>query len=70
MDFSSSSNAHAHAHAYAPALSFVSTPDAKVAPIVVAGAAFVGKTIAGGIIGGATSWGVNRVLDNRFPQRR
>lgn len=62
MDFSSSSKASA--------LSFTSTPDAKVAPIVVAGAAFVGKTIAGGVIGGAASWGVNRVLDNRFPARK
>lgn len=52
-------------------LSFASIPvNSKVAPIVVAGAAFVGKTIAGGVIGGAASWGVNRVLDNRFPQRK
>jgi len=69
MDFSSSSNADTHAYAV-PALSFAATPDAKVAPIVVAGAAFVGKTIAGGVIGGAASWGVNRALDNRFPARR
>lgn len=64
MDFSSSSNA--------VALSFVdvSNPDTKVAPIVVAGAAFVGKTIVGGVIGGAASWGVNRVLDNRFPAKK
>jgi hypothetical protein len=45
-------------------------PDAKIAPIVVAGAAFVGRAAVGGIIGGATSWGVNRVLDNRFPSRK
>ncbi len=45
-------------------------PDAKVAPIVVAGAVFVGRAVAGGVIGGAASWGVNRVLDNRFPSRR
>jgi hypothetical protein len=52
-------------------LSFASFPvDPKVAPIVVAGAAFVGKTLAGGVIGGAASWGVNRILDNRFPQRK
>jgi hypothetical protein len=51
-------------------LSFASPPDAKFAPIVVAGAAFVGKTIAGGVIGGAASWGVSRVLDNRFPQNK
>jgi hypothetical protein len=66
MEFSSSSVAHAHA----PALSFADSPDAKVAPIVVAGAAFVGRTIAGGVIGGAASWGVNRVLDNRFPAKK
>ena len=71
MDFASSSNAHAHAHAHGPTLSFTSTtPDAKVAPFVVSGAAFVGKTIVGGVIGGAASWGVNRILDNRFPSRR
>jgi len=45
-------------------------PDAKVAPIVVAGAAFVGRAAVGGIIGGAASWGVNRVLDNRFPSKK
>lgn len=52
-------------------LSFSSFPaESKVAPIVIAGAAFVGKTIAGGVIGGAASWGVNRILDNRFPQKK
>lgn len=52
-------------------LSFATTaPDAKIAPIVVAGAIFVGRAVAGGIIGGAATWGVNRVLDNRFPERR
>ena len=52
-------------------LSFATTaPDAKIAPIVVAGAVFVGKAVAGGVIGGAATWGVNRVLDNRFPARR
>jgi len=61
MDFSSSSS---------PALSLSDTPEAKVAPIMIAGAAFVGKTIAGGVIGGAASWGVNRVLDNRFPAKK
>jgi hypothetical protein len=45
-------------------------PDAKIAPIVVAGAVFVGRAVASGIIGGAASWGVNRVLDNRFPERK
>jgi hypothetical protein len=52
-------------------LSFATTaPDAKVAPFLAAGAAFVGKAVAGGLISGATTWGVNRVLDNRFPARR
>ena len=60
MDSSSSSS-----------LSFATTaPDAKLAPIVIAGAVFVGKAVAGGIIGGAATWGINRVLDNRFPERR
>lgn len=45
-------------------------PDPKIAPIVVAGAVFVGRAVAGGVIGGAASWGVNRVLDNRFPSRK
>jgi hypothetical protein len=45
------------------------TPDAKIAPIVVGGALFVGKAIAGGLIGTAASWGASRFLDNRFPQR-
>lgn len=64
MDFSSSS------HANVGALSFADSPDVKVAPIVVAGAAFVGKAVAGGVIGGAATWGVNRVLDNRFPAKK
>ena len=44
-------------------------PDPKIAPIVVAGAVFLGRAVAGGIVGGAASWGVNRVLDNRFPSK-
>ena len=47
-----------------------SAPDSKVAPIVVAGAVFVGRAVAGGIIGGAASWGANRILDNRFPSKK
>ena len=63
MDSSSSSSSLS--------LSFATTaPDAKLAPIVIAGAVFVGKAVAGGIIGGAATWGINRVLDNRFPERR
>ena len=46
-----------------------SAPDAKVAPIVVAGAVFIGRAVAGGVIGGAASWGANRILDNRFPSK-
>jgi len=64
MDFSSSSDANDST------LSFADTPDVKVAPIVVAGAAFVGRALAGGVIGGAASWGVNRVLDNRYPAKK
>ena len=44
-----------------------STPDSKIAPIIVAGGVFIGRAVVGGLIGGATSWGVNPVLDNRFP---
>ncbi len=51
-------------------LSFSSTPDAKVAPIIVGGAAFVGKAIVGGAAGAAGSWVTTRILDNRFPARR
>ena len=50
--------------------SFSSEPNAKIAPIVVAGAVFVGRALAGGVIGGAASWGANRILDNRFPTRK
>jgi hypothetical protein len=46
------------------------TPDAKIAPIVLGGVAFVGKAVVGGVIGSAASWGTTRLLDNRFPQRR
>ena len=42
-----------------------SAPDAKVAPLVVAGAAFVGRAAAAGAIG----WGVNRGLDMAFPKK-
>ena len=51
-------------------LSFSSIPDAKIAPIIVGGAAFVGKAVVGGAIGAAASWGTTRILDNRFPARR
>jgi hypothetical protein len=29
----------------------------------------VGKAVVGGVIGGAASWGANRILDNRFPSK-
>ena len=51
-------------------LSFSSTPDAKIAPIVVGGAAFIGKAIVGGAVGTAASWATTRLLDNRFPAKR
>jgi hypothetical protein len=55
-----------------PVISFSSntTPDAKIAPIVIGGAAFVGKAIIGGALGTAASWGTTRYLDNHFPSRR
>lgn len=52
-----------------PDPSFSSLPNAKVAPIIVSSAVFVGRAVAGGIIGGAASWGANRILDNRFPSK-
>lgn len=45
-------------------------PNAKVAPIIVGGAIFVGKAIIGGAAGAAGSWAATRILDNRFPARR
>lgn len=51
-------------------LSFSTAPDAKVAPIIVGGAVFVGKAIVGGAAGAAGSWAATRILDNRFPARR
>lgn len=47
-----------------------SSPDAKVAPIIVGGAVFAGKAIIGGALGAAASWGTTRLLDNRFPSRK
>jgi hypothetical protein len=51
-------------------LSFSTAPDAKIAPIIVGGAIFVGRAVVGGAIGAAASWGATRLLDNRFPARR
>lgn len=45
-------------------------PDAKIAPIVVGGAVFVGKALVGGAVGAAASWGTTRILDNRFPAKK
>lgn len=50
--------------------SFSSLPDPKIAPIIITGAVFVGRAVAGGVIGGAASWGVNKILDNRFPAKK
>jgi hypothetical protein len=47
-------------------LSFSNQPDAKVAPIVIGGAMFLGKAI----VGGAVSWGTERFLNNRFPPKK
>lgn len=51
-------------------LSFSSTPDAKIAPIIVGGAIFVGKAVVGGAIGAAGSWVTTRLLDKKFPAKR
>ena len=53
-----------------PSFSFSSAPAPKIAPVVVAGAVFIGRAVAGGVIGGAASWGANRILDNRFPSKK
>ena len=47
-----------------------SAPDAKIPPIVVGGAVFVGKALVGGAVGAAASWGTTRILDNRFPAKK
>ena len=51
-------------------LSFSTAPDAKIAPIIVGGAVFVGKAIVGGAAGAAGSWVATRLLDNRFPAKK
>lgn len=45
-------------------------PDAKIPPVVVGGAVFIGKAIVGGAAGAAGSWVTTRILDNRFPAKR
>jgi len=49
--------------------SFSNSPDTKIPPVVISGAIFVGKAVAGGAIGGATSWAAGRILDKRFPSK-
>jgi hypothetical protein len=49
--------------------SFSNSPDTKIHPVVISGAIFVGKAVAGGAIGGATSWAAGRILDKRFPSK-
>ncbi len=51
-------------------LSFSDEPDAKIAPIIIGGAMFVGRAIVGGAIGSAASWGTERFLNNRFPPKK
>ncbi len=51
-------------------LSFSTAPDAKIAPIIVGGAIFVGRAVIGGAIGAAASWGATNFLNKRFPARR
>lgn len=51
-------------------VAFDPSPETKIAPIVVVGATYLGKAVIGGVIGGASSWAVNRVLDNRFPAKK
>jgi hypothetical protein len=46
-------------------LSFSTSTDAKIAPVIVAGAVFVGKAAAAGAIG----WAVERGLDRAFPRK-
>jgi hypothetical protein len=43
-----------------------SAPNAKVAPIVVGGAVFVGKALVGGAVGAAASWGTDKKLFKFF----
>ena len=47
-----------------------SSPDTKIAPIVIGGAVFVGKAVVGGAVGAAASWATTRYLDNKFPAKK
>ena len=42
------------------------TPDEKIAPLIVGGAIFVGKAVAGA----AVAWGTTRALDKAFPSKK
>jgi hypothetical protein len=59
---------HNHINSFSSEISV--SPDAKIAPIVVSGAVFLGKAIVGGAIGSVASWGTTRYLDNRFPAKK
>lgn len=47
-----------------------SAPDAKIPPVVVGGAVFIGKAFVGGAAGAAGSWVTTRILDNKFPAKK
>lgn len=47
-------------------ISFSSETDEKVAPLIVGGAIFVGKAVAGA----AVAWGTTRALDKAFPSKK
>jgi len=44
-------------------------PDTKIAPIIITGAAFLGRAIASGVISAAVSWETNRFLNSKFPSK-
>lgn len=50
--------------------SSIEAPDTKIAPIVVAGAVFLGRAAVGAAVGTAASWGTQRILDNTFPKKK
>ena len=47
-----------------------SAPNEKIAPIIVGGAALLGRAVVGGVVGGVASWGTTRFLDSRFPEKK
>lgn len=50
--------------------SSMEAPDTKIAPIIVGGAVFLGRTAAAAAVGTAVSWGTQRILDNTFPKKK